>query len=367
MADTTAQARARGDAGAFDRDGSLLLTRATTGAAAALALLVVPVYHLIDLLAGDMPRDLLWLHAGWRLPVFLVAIAGLAACLLTPTHPALKILLRLLSGSVMVMMFGLFTVDYLHEQGNPVHMARGIIMATFAVSLLSLRGGREVLVLFAAPFAASLGWLVFRGTDPFALTVMLIDPLMMLVIAMIASELFYRVRRQQLALQRRLQELASVDALTGLLNRRALERRIAEEVSRSRRHGQPLSLVIGDLDHFKRVNDEFGHGVGDDVLRVVGERMRQNLRSEDLAVRWGGEEFLLLLPSTDLEQAVQVADKIRQAVADHPVACNGGVVPVTISFGAAELADEEAVAGLIRRADDAMYRAKTSGRNRVCT
>jgi diguanylate cyclase (GGDEF)-like protein len=347
-------------------DGSLMVVRATTCAAAALVLLVVPVYQLIDIFAGRTPWDLLWLHAAWRSPAFLAALVALAGCFLLPDKTALRHWLRVLAASVMVMMFGLFSVDVQHAQGDPEQMARGIIMATFAVSLLSLQGGREVLAYFAIPFIGSTAWLAWRGADMLATTALLTDPLMMLVIAMIASQLFYRIRQQQFALQRRLNELARTDALTGLHNRRELEQRIAEEMSRSRRHARPLSVVIGDLDHFKRVNDEYGHAVGDDVLRAVGERMRGSLRAEDLAVRWGGEEFLLLLPDTDLENAVRVADKIRLTIADRPVICGDRSVGVTISFGVAQLGKDEAVADLVRRADDAMYRAKSEGRDRVC-
>jgi diguanylate cyclase (GGDEF)-like protein len=343
-----------------------MVTRATTCAAAAVAMLVVPLYQFIEIFEQQTPSDLLWLHAAWRAPIFVVALASLCVCMLRPESRAPKLLLRLIAVSVMIMMFGLFTTNMLHDQGNPEPMARGIIMATFAVSLLSLRGGWEVLLHFAVPLCGSLAWLAFRGADMLETSSQLVDPVMMLVIAMIASELFYRIRGQQFALQRQLRELASTDALTGLHNRRDLERRIAAEMSRSRRHAQPLSVVIGDLDHFKGVNDEYGHAVGDDVLRAVGVRMRRSLRSEDLAVRWGGEEFLLLLPDTDRGGAVEVAEKIRRTIAEDPIGCNGRAVPVTISFGVAELTDDDQVADFIRRADDAMYRAKSQGRDRVC-
>jgi len=348
-------------------DSRLVFAQATTCTAAVLAILVVPTYQLAEVFLGRIPRDLLWIHAGWRTPVFVIALAGLALCLRQPGPSTVQTLLRLLAASVMFMMFGLFTVNVLHEHGDPDQMARGIIMATFAISLLSLKGGREVLVFFMLPFVMCLVWLAFQGIDWLEGFALLIDPLMMLIIGMIASELFYQNRRRQFALERELRRLASTDALTGLHNRRELEQRIAEEMSRSRRHGEPLSVVIGDLDHFKQVNDAFGHSIGDEVLRAVGERMRQDLRTEDLAVRWGGEEFLLMLPSTNLDQAVQVADKLRRAIAERPIGCNGREVPVTISLGAAELEKDEELEELIRRADDAMYRAKTEGRNRVCT
>ncbi len=350
-----------------DGQTSRILLRPTVCTAAALALLVLPVYQLVDIFDGGAPPDLLWLHAAWRLPVAITALACLAGCLLPLKRTALKLLLRALAASVMIMMFGLFSVDALHPQGDPEQMVRGIIMATFAVSLLSLGGGREVAAYFIVPLAASLGWLAWRGADLLVAIAMMADPLMMLAIAMIASELFYRTRRQQVELERELRTLASVDTLTGLHNRRDLEQRIAAEVSRSRRHSQPLSVAIGDLDHFKRINDKFGHAVGDDVLRTVGVRIRRNLRAEDLAVRWGGEEFLLLLPDTDRDSAVQVADKIRLSIADQPVEFRDHNVPVTISFGVAQLTDNDEAVDLIHRADQAMYRAKSDGRDRVST
>jgi diguanylate cyclase (GGDEF)-like protein len=342
------------------------VARGMTCAGAALALIVVPVYHLIDILDGAIPDDLLWLHAAWRIPVTLVALVALACCTLAPRSQHSALVLRVLSAGVMIMMFGLFGTDLLHPDGDPERMARGIIMATFAVSLLSLRGGREVLLLFGLPLVLCLGWLWWVGAGWLEAVTYLVDPMMMLVIAMIASELLYRIRSDQFILQRELRQLASIDALTGLHNRRELERRIAREMSRSRRHDTPLSVVIGDLDLFKQVNDRYGHAVGDDVLRSVGERMRENLRAEDLAVRWGGEEFLLMLPDTDLEEAVRVADKIRKAVAERPVAGEECKVAVTISFGVARFDGHESLGELVRRADDAMYRAKSEGRNRVC-
>jgi diguanylate cyclase (GGDEF)-like protein len=344
-----------------------LFLRALLLVASGLVLVLVPGYQLIDLWIDDTPAELLRVHGAWRIPPVLIAAAALFACR-SPTGERLKrILIRLLAMGIMAMMFGLFSVDLLHEHGNPESMARGLVICTFAVSLMALRGGREVLVVFAIPFLASLAWLLARGVAHLPVADLLLDSFVALFIAMITSELFFRIRSYQYELQNELGELARTDALTGLHNRRELERRIADEMSRSRRHAEPLSVVIGDLDHFKRVNDEFGHAVGDDVLRAVGERMRRSLRAEDLAVRWGGEEFLLLLPSTDLERAEAAADKIREEIAGQPIDCGVREVPVTISFGVAQLRDDEAVSDLIRRADDAMYRAKSGGRNRVCT
>jgi two-component system cell cycle response regulator len=163
------------------------------------------------------------------------------------------------------------------------------------------------------------------------------------------------------------------DILTGWHNRRYLQRRLPEEVARARRYRQPLSALLLDVDHFKRVNDRHGHPAGDCVLRDVATRIRQELRSTDLAVRYGGEEFAAVLPQTTLADAVQTAERIRRTVAERPfVTDQGQPLPVTLSAGVSELSlydaqsESEALGEeLLARADAALYRAKAEGRNRV--
>jgi len=166
------------------------------------------------------------------------------------------------------------------------------------------------------------------------------------------------------------QRLATTDPLTGLANRRVLEQRLEEEARRARRYQRPLSLIMADLDHFKVYNDTYGHPAGDVVLQEVANLLRANVRETDLVVRYGGEEFAVLLPETSLAGALAVAEKLRIAVENHPFprreALPGG--RLTISLGVAtfpeEVGEPEA---LIRYADEALYRAKESGRNRVCS
>jgi len=159
------------------------------------------------------------------------------------------------------------------------------------------------------------------------------------------------------------------DALTGLHNRRYLERRLREEISRARRYDHPLSCLFIDADHFKRVNDLHGHGVGDQVLREISLRVKECLRASDVATRFGGEEFALLLPQTDAAEACNLAERIRLRVAEHPVpAGSREVLNVTVSIGVSELErtpSEEPGEQLISRADAALYQAKRLGRNRV--
>lgn len=160
--------------------------------------------------------------------------------------------------------------------------------------------------------------------------------------------------------------MATTDTLTGLLNRRAFMDATGRELARSRRYSDKLSAVLLDVDHFKQINDRRGHATGDAVLATVGQLLTNALRSCDIVARWGGEEFVLLLPSTSLEGAEQVAERIREQLASARIQdSTGDLVPVTASFGVATYGDGETLEQLVDRADRAMYRAKSGGRNRV--
>jgi two-component system, cell cycle response regulator len=177
-----------------------------------------------------------------------------------------------------------------------------------------------------------------------------------------------RVKRLQDELRQRNQELdllSRTDALTGLRNRRHVEEYLERLVSLARRHAEPMAVLVVDIDRFKSVNDRHGHEAGDAVLREVAGRMVGSVRLEDMVGRWGGEEFLVVLPNTAAEGAAELAERLRQVVADQPCRLpDGGSLPVTISIGcAASLMDDAAT--LVRAADAALYQAKESGRNRV--
>jgi diguanylate cyclase (GGDEF)-like protein len=161
----------------------------------------------------------------------------------------------------------------------------------------------------------------------------------------------------------RIAELARTDSLTGLPNRRAFDEALVREVARAGRSKVRFVLVFADVDHFKRVNDDFGHPVGDAVLAAVGGALRSALRPYDQAARYGGEELALLLPDTSLAQGGAVAERVRAAVA--ALAIVGCGRPVTVSLGVAELRPAEEPASLLRRADAALYAAKQAGRDRV--
>jgi len=157
---------------------------------------------------------------------------------------------------------------------------------------------------------------------------------------------------------------AVIDELTGLLNRKSLTNRVVELTQQARMTGQPIGMVVGDLDHFKAINDSAGHSTGDAVLRDVAALLRSQLRAFDLAYRIGGEEFLVLLPGSGLAQSAVLAEQLRRAVAS---ATFGGSQRLTISFGVAvsEASAEFDYATVFARADAALYEAKDAGRNRV--
>jgi diguanylate cyclase (GGDEF)-like protein len=163
----------------------------------------------------------------------------------------------------------------------------------------------------------------------------------------------------------RLERLAVTDDLTLAFNGRYLATRIVEEMERARRSEKPLSVLLMDLDFFKRINDTYGHAIGDQVLRTFVDRVRAATRRVDVLVRRGGEEFVLLMPATTTTQAKLIADRVRQHAAEEPVAVDGTHVTQTVSIGVATWDGRESADGLQKRADQAMYFAKQQGRNRV--
>jgi diguanylate cyclase (GGDEF)-like protein len=165
----------------------------------------------------------------------------------------------------------------------------------------------------------------------------------------------------------RLRELATVDGMTGLFNRRHFLSLAEIEWSRYQRHWQPLSLLMLDIDQFKSINDRFGHDVGDHVIVQIAEICRQQKRKSDVIARFGGEEFLSLLPETQLPQACQVAERLRRTVQSRDLSTTSKIIKATVSIGCAEATSSmNSIFHLIKAADDALYIAKHNGRNCVC-
>lgn len=157
---------------------------------------------------------------------------------------------------------------------------------------------------------------------------------------------------------------ASHDELTGLWNRRSFNERLLETIQRSRRHGSRFCILMMDLDHFKLVNDTYGHQIGDIVLRSFSYRINERIRESDYFARWGGEEFILLIDNADIAQAAQLAETLRVSIESSRF---DPVQSLTISIGVAEYKPEEAIDSLLARADKHLYDAKEAGRNRVCS
>ena len=176
------------------------------------------------------------------------------------------------------------------------------------------------------------------------------------------------LQEKNLALLNALEKLnnqASHDELTGLYNRRYILQRLENELQDIRRYRTVCSITLIDIDYFKQVNDRYGHGIGDLVLRGFAERIQRELRQGDVFARYGGEEFLLVLPMTEVEAAAKLVDRLRQIVEDSPVIHEPVVINIQSSFGVAQLHPNEPVHDCIARADEALYRAKANGRNRV--
>jgi diguanylate cyclase (GGDEF)-like protein len=161
---------------------------------------------------------------------------------------------------------------------------------------------------------------------------------------------------------RRLGELARTDPLTGLPNRRAFDERFASEVARARRYGHRLALALMDLDHFKRVNDDYGHTAGDELLREAALRLQGSVRAGEVVARFGGDEFAWLLPEADVGAAELAADRVRRTLSERPV---GPLIRATLSVGVACLEQSGDGPALLRRADGALMAAKAAGRDRV--
>lgn len=162
-----------------------------------------------------------------------------------------------------------------------------------------------------------------------------------------------------------LRRIASTDALTGLLNRRRFAEIAERELARSRRSGRPLTLVLGDIDFFKRINDSHGHAAGDHLLQTVANLLQGGLREYDCVARWGGEEFVVLLPDTDASMAQTIVERLRQTIAESHPSFEGALIPVTMTLGVAQFAGDDNWHAVVARADEALYRGKAAGRNRV--
>jgi diguanylate cyclase (GGDEF)-like protein len=194
-------------------------------------------------------------------------------------------------------------------------------------------------------------------------------PIAALIAVTVGTLFTYRYNLLYLQLWQSRQEMerqSRTDELTGVLNRRTFYEAGLREVSLAKRHAYPLSLLLVDLDHFRQVNDVQGAACGDGVLVELVQRIQQKIRVTDIFCRYGGEEFVLLLPHTPANQALILADRLRLAVAGRPFRGEDSNFSLTVSIGLAELQEGEALDGLLERADHAVYSAKQDGRDQCC-
>lgn len=179
--------------------------------------------------------------------------------------------------------------------------------------------------------------------------------------------MFYAVERKKLEIALKqtrdlFERQARIDYLTGIYNRMMFNELLEAEMQRARRYASDLSLIMFDLDHFKKINDTYGHAIGDHVLKEVARLVSENLRAHDIFARWGGEEFMVLAPKCDQNQVAVLAEKLRSLCAAHDF---GNGLGITVSFGVTRFQADDTLESFTARADDSLYRAKEGGRNRV--
>jgi two-component system cell cycle response regulator len=302
-----------------------------------------------------------------RAPVMLVALFTLFVHYTKKPKVDPGLLLRVIALSVMGLSLSLFVAHALYSPDTLYQMSNVLMIGFFGVSMLSVRGLEQWWTLFIIPLMLFFAALVIVDLKFKQLLPFLFDPLVMIFVGMVVSRSLTQLRRSEFLTRQQLKSLALTDQLTGLLNRHAIHTSLEQLVARYARHGHPFSLILGDLDKFKRVNDSYGHNVGDDVLIETANRLQDHVRAGDIVCRWGGEELLVVLPDTELDSALAVAEKLRCAVGETPMAAGGQSIKQTISFGVTCYHNDEHIDTTIMRADSALYLAKEGGRNRAAS
>ena len=334
------------------------------------------VYALFALVQhGEVVLDLIDPEASWRLSCFTLAGASLFYLVVRSgwnqrlgVEPSL---------SVPQMLFGMVAVSWSYAITGP---ARGAVVS---IMLLILLHGMFVLPAAQTRLLALLGFGMLGGVmlwkgltepqhhDPRVEATHLVFAAIVMASATVLANrvgaMQRRLQRQKAELKQALahiQSLATRDGLTGLLNRRAMLDQLRQQAHEQQRRGGRMALVLVDLDHFKRINDTLGHRMGDRVLQAFAEVATAEMRRGDVVARWGGEEFLLMLPDTSPAQAWHGVERIRQALREHGFPATPEPLRVTFSAGLSTCGEEADIEAAIELADQAMYRAKTAGRDR---
>ena len=338
----------------YRRQQGVLLRRRVRSLAWVVALLV----------AAWIPVDLVGLHAPEfqtiaTLRVLLALALGAVALNVHRVPP-----LPALAGFITLQCVGFAAMQASLQAGEPgvLRVGYGMFPFVIAVQLAIFPLSWSCALRLASPIALLVAVPVFTGdldNDPSLWNVLWLLALLLALAAWASSAQLSLMR--ELLLARR---DASHDALTGLFNRRAAAELLSQERARALRQRTPLSVLMFDIDHFKRINDHWGHAAGDGVLLALADALRQELRVNDIGVRHGGEEFLVILPAASAMQAFEAAERIRTEIGRLSIPLDGAIESITVSVGVATFDGLEADGALIARADAALYQAKQSGRNR---
>lgn len=301
------------------------------------------------------------------LPLLSVLVAGIWLCF-KMRWGSFRVLEGLLFSGVFLMIFASLSYSAFQISGTDLVNLTGLgywtpVLYALAFLIFGVRTGRNIsLTLYTLILGVWLAEVLLSRSDAIverSILFQLFASNALLLLLLYGFGILVNLQAQQAA---RYAHDAHTDALTGLPNRRALGERLRRELERVNRYERTFSVVLLDIDHFKNVNDLYGHQLGDRVLKVVGELLGVHLRNVDTAGRWGGEEFLLLLPELPLGPAHEVTERFRQCLETHTFPHGE---PLTASFGVAEVKPGESLESLLARADQALYEAKAQGRNRV--
>jgi len=234
-----------------------------------------------------------------------------------------------------------------------------------AVYILPNRLGFSVVMTLVLSAGGILNLLLREGRPSLPATAGIISHFILCsLLAFVLAWRMGRARRLEFLRAEELQSISRTDILTGLPNRRGFEEQLQDAISRCNRHGETGALIMIDIDNFKDVNDQFGHEVGDRVLQEFSQRMRGAIRLSDRPARWGGEEFAIVLPLTGMDEALEMAERLRSTMADYPFPESGSL---SASFGVTVIRPDDDIAEAVLRADRALYTAKRLGRNRVAS
>jgi len=339
------------------------LARKISVVAALVLVLIIPFFQIIEACLLQFNRELLQQHAFLRAPLFFMALIVFALRYWFPDGQWPRPVLLLMGTALITLPLSLLLLDYLQENNYFPSLSSGLVMSIAAVSILATRGAKDLFIMFGIPSLFFLAGLFCFDVLSQIDSSYFMYPLMMIFISFVIAQLQYQYYVQGFMLTEELSGHAMTDHLTGLLNRRAIHGLLETENAKAKRHGRRYAVILADLDFFKKVNDEHGHDVGDQVLVELAQRLQGVARKEDHVSRWGGEEFLLLLQDASGEMAMTVAEKIRLCVSEAPFRTNAGELSITISLGVALWQEENSAEHVIVRADEALYEAKARGRN----